>query len=104
LRSRTTFPNSPKLVKGGIVLIDSETSQVLRIISLQYNPESLSKNYQIQTLEVGGGGGDRSQALRLKGPPVETLKIEAELDATDLLEAGGADAAELGIHRELAAL
>ncbi len=26
---------------------------------------------------------DRSEALRLKGPPVETIKLEAEIDATD---------------------
>jgi hypothetical protein len=100
----TTFPNSPKLIKGGIVLIDPATSQVLRIISLQYNPESISRSFQIQALEAGGGGGDRSQALRLKGPPTETLKVEAEIDATDLLEKGDEDAIELGIHRELAAL
>jgi hypothetical protein len=100
----TTFPNSLRLIKGGIVLIDPETSQVLRIISLQYNRESLSRSFQIQALEAGGGGGDRSQALRLKGPPAETLKVEAEIDATDLLEKDDAEAIELGIHRELAAL
>ena len=34
----------------------------------------------------GGEGGDRSQALRLKGAAVETIKVEAEIDATDRLE------------------
>jgi hypothetical protein len=30
----TTFPNSPKLLKGGIVLVNPSTSAVLRIIAL----------------------------------------------------------------------
>ncbi len=39
----TTFPNSPKVVKGGIVLIDAKSGATLNMISMQYNPESLSR-------------------------------------------------------------
>ena len=99
----TTFPNSPKLIKGGLVLIDPESYQVKRVIPLQYNPASLSRSFQIQALE-GGEGGDRSQALRLKGPSVESLKVEAELDATDQLEVADQDAIEVGILPHLSAL
>ena len=35
----SSFPGSPRLVKGGIVLIDPNTGAVLRIITLQYNPD-----------------------------------------------------------------
>jgi hypothetical protein len=49
-------------------------------------------------------GGDRSEALRLKGPPVETIKVEAELDATDQLEAGVPAAVQSGLFPQLAAL
>ena len=100
----TTFPNSPKLLKGGIVLIDPETSAVQRIISLQYNPDSLSRTLQIKG--VGAEDADRSEALRLKGPPVETIKLEAEIDATDQLEfpRENQTAREFGIHPQLAAL
>jgi hypothetical protein len=98
----TTFPNSPKLLKGGLVLIDPETAMVQRIIALQYNPDSLSRSFQIKG--VGAEGGDRSEALRLKGPPVETIKVEAELDATDQLEFAEAKATTVGIHPQLAAL
>jgi hypothetical protein len=98
-----TFPGSPKLIKGGIVLIDPESSQVKRVISLQYNPESVSRNFQIQGTEVGDGG-DRSQALRLTGPPVENWSLEAMIDATDRLETADRDAVEVGIQRELTAL
>jgi hypothetical protein len=31
-------------------------------------------------------GQNRSEALRLKGPPIETFKLDAEIDATDQLE------------------
>jgi len=37
----TTFPNSPRLLKGGIVLIDPQTSAVLKSIILQYNPDTV---------------------------------------------------------------
>ena len=75
----TTFPNSPRLLKGGSVLIDPETAAVQRIIALQYNPDSLSRTLQIKG--VGAEGGDRSEVLRLKGPPVKTIKLEAEISA-----------------------
>jgi hypothetical protein len=99
----TTFPGSPRLLKGGIVLIDPETSAVRRIIALQYNPETLSRTLQVQGV---GEGGDRSEALRLKGPPVETIKLDAEIDATDQLEFPDQNrpAVEVGIHPQLAAL
>ena len=45
----TTFPNSPQLLKGGIVLLDPETAAVQRIISLQFNPDTLSRTLQVQT-------------------------------------------------------
>jgi len=79
----TTFPRSPKLLKGGIVLIDPDTSAVQRIISLQYNPEKLTRTLKGSTV---GEDSDRSQALRLKGAPVETYKLDAEIDAADQLE------------------
>lgn len=100
----TTFPNSPRLLKGGIVLIDPTTAAVLRVIALQYNPDTLSRTLQVQG--VGQDGGDRSEALRLKGPPIETLKIEAEIDAADQLERPDQNSTtvQFGIQPQLAAL
>jgi hypothetical protein len=79
------FPNSPRLVKGGIVTMDPDTSAVKSVIALQYNPDSLSRTLQIQAMP-GGQDGVRVDVLRLRGPAVETIKLEAELDATDQLE------------------
>jgi Contractile injection system tube protein len=79
------FPNSPRLIKGGIVTMDPDTSAVRNVIALQYNPDSLSRSLQIQAVP-GGQDGVRVDVLRLRGPAIETVKIEAELDATDQLE------------------
>ena len=99
----TTFPNSPRLLKGGIVLIDADTSAVRRIVVLQYNPDTLSRTLQPQTVKESG---DRSEAMRLTGPPVETLKLDAEIDATAQLECPDQNGAtiEFGVQPQLAAL
>src|SRR6185503_4458267 len=99
----SSFPNSPYVLKGGIVLLDPTTAQVQRIIALQYNPDTLTRTLQVQAL---GESGDRSQALRIKGPPVETIKLDAEIDATDQLEFPDQNrtTVEFGILPQLAAL
>src|SRR5215208_3841254 len=102
----TTFPGSPRLIKGGIVLIDPGTSTVRRVIPLQYNPDTLSRTLQVQG--VGGEGGDRLEALRLTGPAVETITVESEIAVTDQLELPDQDqnrvATQLGLYPQLAAL
>jgi hypothetical protein len=100
----TTFPGAPRLIKGGIVLIDPATAAVQRIVVLQYNPDTLNRTLQPQMMS--GEAGDRLEALRLKGPPVETIKLEAEIDATDQLEFPGQNpnVVQLGIYPQLAAL
>jgi len=101
----TTFPGSPRLVKGGIVLVDPETAAIDRVIALQYNPDTVSRTLQVQGFTGGTGGeADRSEALRLKGPPVETIKVDAELDATDQMEVADPTTAKVGLHPQLAAL
>jgi hypothetical protein len=99
----SSFPNSPRLVKGGIVLMDPDSSAVLRVIPLQYNPDTLTRTLQPQTV---GEGADPSEALRLKGPPIETIKLDAELDATDAMELPdqNSNVVGFGIQPQLAAL
>jgi hypothetical protein len=65
----------------------------------------LTRTLQVQGL--GGQSGDRSEALRLTGPPAETIKLDAEIDAADQqLEFPGENPATalFGIHPQLAAL
>lgn len=85
--------------------MDAGASVVKTVIALQYNPDSLSRTLQIQAVQ-GAQDGVRVDALRLRGPAVETIKIEAELDATDQLEfpTQFPIAAQFGLHPQLAQL
>ena len=91
-------------MKGGIALIDPDTSAIKKVIALQYNPEMLTRTLQVRSL--GTEGGDRLEALRFKGPPIETIRVEAEIDATDRLEFPdqNPNAQDYGIHPQLAVL
>ena len=90
----------PRVISGAIVGIDPTDPKPLVII-FQYNPDSLSRTLQPQ---MGAEGGDKTEALRLKGPPVETIKVDVELDAADQLDRGDPKANELGLYPVLSAL
>jgi hypothetical protein len=79
------FPGSPRVLKGGIVLLDPVSFAVVPngIIVMQYNPDTVTRTLKVKGAEEGG---DRSEALRLTGPAVETIKLDVEIDATDQLE------------------
>ena len=98
----SSFPGSPRLLKGGIALLDPSNGSVQQILPLQYNPDTLTRTLKIKG--VGQDSGDHIEALRLVGPPTETLKVEAEIDATDQLESGDAQTMQTGLHTTLAAL
>lgn len=83
-------------------MLEARTGSVVRVIPLQYNPDTLSRSFQIKG--VGAESGDRIEALRLKGPPVETIKVEVEIDATDQLETAESTVTQSGLHPILAAL
>jgi hypothetical protein len=51
-----------------------------------------------------GDEPDRTEILRLKGPPVETIKCAVEIDATDQLASGDSNTLAYGIQPQLAAL
>src|ERR1700693_1350121 len=97
--------SSPKLIKGGLVVLAPGGGATQRTIVLQYNPDTLTRSFQVQG--VGGdGGGERAQPFRLKGPAIETIKLDAEIDATDQLEFpdSNANARSKGVAPQLAVL
>ncbi|MEU6703550.1 hypothetical protein [Streptomyces wuyuanensis] len=100
----TRYPDIPKPVRSGIVLVDPERGTPQRIIVLQFNPDTLERSLSPQSAggsgDAGSGSGDRNEALRLKGPAQETWKFTAEIDATDQFEVAAPD----GIHPQLATL
>ncbi|HEY7187353.1 MAG TPA: hypothetical protein VH436_12440 [Vicinamibacterales bacterium] len=96
---------SPKLIKGGLVVLDPASGAMKRTIALQYNPDTVTRSYQVQG--VGGeGGGERAQPFRLKGPAIESIKVEAVIDAADGLEQPdqNANIVRFGIAPHLAVL
>jgi hypothetical protein len=95
---------SPRLVRGGIVVVDPDSGASQSVVALQYNPDSLTRSFQPQAFSTQEG--DRSEALRLKGPPTEVIRLEAEIDATDQLEAPGqnSNVVQYGIQPYLAVL
>jgi hypothetical protein len=98
----TTFPNSPRLIKGALVGLDP-VNPLASIIVFQYNPDTMTR--RLDARSTGGNEWyDKSEALRLTGPPRETITLNVELDATDQLEKGETLAVNAGVYPELSAL
>jgi len=96
----SSFPGSPRLARGAIVGLDL-FNPLASVIIFQYNPDTLTRTLQAQ---MSGEGGDKGEATRLKGPPIEMIKLDAEIDATDQLETADGIATSLGIYPQLSAL
>jgi hypothetical protein len=96
------MPNiSPRLLKGAIVSLDPNIGVPLGTINFQYNPDEITRNLKPQSV---GDQPDRTEILRLKGPPIETIKCSVEIDATDQLETSDPNTLSFGIQPQLAAL
>lgn len=95
----TTFSDIPKPIRSGIVLMDPVLGTPQRVIVMQFNPDSLERSLAPQAAGAEQQG-DRTEALRLKGPAVETWKLEVDIDSTDQLDVSAPD----GIHPQLATL
>jgi Contractile injection system tube protein len=95
--------NFPRLRKGSLVVLDPASNKILDTIYFQFNPERLTRTLQIQA--SGKEGGDRTEALRLKGAPIETIKLDAEFDTTGPLpQTEQVEALQAGIYPQLSAL
>lgn len=92
---------SPLLVKGAILVLEPNTGIPLNTIHLQYNPETIRRSLQPQSV---GDLPDRTEVLRLKGPPIETISCEVEIDATDQLAAQDPTTMSVGIAPQLSTL
>lgn len=99
----TTFPNSPRLLKGAIVGLDP-ANPLASVIVFQYNPETVTRTLTPQAAGAGGGPAAPGEALRLAGPPQEEIKLDVVIDATDQLEKAQPIAAQMGIYPQLSAL
>jgi hypothetical protein len=96
----STFPGSPKVLKGAIVGVDP-LNPLAGVIVFQYNPETLTRRL---TAQAAGANAAQGEALRLKGPPRETVTVAVVIDAADQLERADPLAVGAGLHPALAAL
>jgi hypothetical protein len=100
----SSFPNSPRLQKGALVGLDP-VNPLASVIVFQYNPEKLTRSLTPQSAGGGASGGTApGEALRLTGPPEETISLDVEIDATDQLEKAQPPTTTVGIYPQLAAL
>ena len=99
----TTFLNSPRLLKGAIVGVDP-FNPLASVIIFQYNPDTLRRSLSARTSNPAGGNADRGEAMRLAGPPQETIDLEIEVDAADQLERAESTATAMGVYPALASL
>lgn len=96
----TSFPNSPKVLRGAIVSTDPHKALASSVV-FQYNPEKMTRDLTPHYIEAKEG---LKSAPRLESPPKETISITVDIDATDQLEKGAFPATLLGVHPALAAL
>src|SRR5439155_5313553 len=98
----TTFPNSPRLIRGALIGLDP-LNPLASVIVFQYNPDTMTR--RLEARATGGAeGGDKSEAFRLTGPPMETITLNVEFDATDQLERADPLAVSSGVYPALSAL
>jgi hypothetical protein len=103
------FPRRPQLLKGAIALYDTDTpTPEPRLVVFQYNPDEVRRSLANRAVpqQQSGGRAAREDVLRVAGPPVETLTLSVELDASDQLEQPSENqtTAEKGLYPALAAL
>ena len=96
----STFPASPRLIKGALVGLDP-MNPLASVVVFQYNPDTMTRRLEPRTT---GSDGERGEAFRLSGPPKETITLAVEIDATDQLESAHPLAVAAGISPTLAAL
>jgi len=92
---------TPLVKKGALLVYEPNTGIPLSTITFQYNPETLRRSLQPQSV---GDQPDRTEVLRLKGPAVETIHCDIEIDAADLLEQQDPTTMRFGIAPQLSTL
>ena len=96
----STFPGSPRLLKGALIGVDP-LNPLGAVVVFQYNPDTMTRKIDPRAVSADG---DRGEAFRLTGAPKETITLSIEIDATDQLEQANPLAIASGIYPTLAAL
>ena len=97
----TGSARGPYPLRGALVRVPGDGGAHQAIL-FQYNPAMLRRTLQPEM--VGGEDQDRSQAVRFIGPPVQTIAMDVEIDASDRLDRNESVAVQSGIAPDLAVL
>jgi hypothetical protein len=105
----TGFPGSPRILKGALAVYPAQTPGTQpKVIVFQYNPENVKRTLaaRSQPPDKANAGGAREEALRVFGPPIETITLSVQLSAADQLADPDANRAvvENGLQPALATL
>jgi hypothetical protein len=88
------------VLKGAVVGVNV-LDPLSSIVLFQYNPETITRTVRVN---AAGNEYEMNEALRLKGPPDESISLDIEIDAADQLEVGDGTAEEVGVYPALARL
>jgi hypothetical protein len=99
------FPGRPWLLKGALVVFETESPVPTNLIVFQYNPDSVSRSVQPHMdWERSWARRQNNRLADYYDAPDETFQLEIELDAADQLESNNVLARTVGLHPTLAAL
>lgn len=101
-----------RVLKGALAVYEDDAPGTQpRLVVFQYNPETLKRTLASRTPPAPPGGGGnvgaaREDALRVLGPPTETITLNVAMHAADQLEFPdeNREVAEHGLHPAIATL
>ena len=101
----TGLTRSPRVTRGALVGIDA-ANPLASVVAFQYNPDEMTRSLQARAAAGGSATspGARNEALRLTGPPIETITLNVEIDAADQLASADQLTTQLGIYPQLSGL
>lgn len=85
----SAFPDSPRLVKGALAIYPGgRPGTQAQVVVFQYNPDVMRRTLadSAPPQERQAGAPVRADAMRIRGPPKETINLSVVLDAADQLE------------------
>ena len=82
----SAFPGTPQVVRGALVVYPTgRSSDQPRTLVFQYNPVEVRRTLADRSPpgRQGDAGAARADAMRVSGPPKETLALSVTMDAVD---------------------
>ncbi|MFG1922708.1 hypothetical protein [Cryptosporangium sp. NPDC048952] len=84
-------------LRGALVEVD-RSGPLSKLIVFQYNPHQITRSVRARSVGEEDPEAAKADALRLTGPPIETLSMTVEVDAADQPDPVA------GVHSQLAAV